>query len=167
MKKGLIGFCLLLLAGYSFAQTPAPTALTPAPPAPSPAAPKSSSASSSSDETAIRQVLADQVAAWNRGNIDDFMKGYWNNDSLIFIGKSGPTYGYRQALEHYKKTYSSRDQMGTLFFTLLSIKKLSPDYCFVIGKWLLKRKPGDIGGVYTLLFRKIGGRWLIVTDHTS
>ena len=163
MKKGLIGVCLLLLAGVCFAQTP------PSTPA---AARRTTSAALTSgarpaSETAIRQVLADQVAAWNKGNVDDFMKGYWNNDSLIFIGKSGPVYGYRQALDNYKKNYSSRDQMGTLFFTLLSIKKLSPDYCFVIGKWLLKRKPGDIGGVYTLLFRKIGGHWLIVTDHTS
>jgi len=95
------------------------------------------------------------------------MKGYWKNDSLIFIGKSGPSYGYHQALANYKKNYSGPDQMGTLFFTLLKIKKLSPDYSFVIGKWLLKRKVGDIGGVYTLLFRKIGGRWVIVVDHTS
>jgi ketosteroid isomerase-like protein len=57
--------------------------------------------------------------------------------------------------------------MGKLFFTLLKINQLSPDYCFVVGKWLLKRKAGDIGGIYTLLFRKIGGRWLIVIDHTS
>jgi ketosteroid isomerase-like protein len=141
MKKGLIGLCLLLLAGICFAQ--------------------------SKDELAIRQVLAGQVAAWNKGSLDDFMKGYWNDDSLLFIGKSGITYGYRQALDHYKKNYNDRDQMGNLFFTLLKIDQLSPDYCFVIGKWLLKRKPGDIGGVYTLLFRKIGGQWLIVVDHTS
>jgi ketosteroid isomerase-like protein len=144
MKKGLICACLLLLTGACFAQ--------PMPP---------------KDDAAIRQVMADQAAAWNKGSIDAFMKGYWKNDSLIFIGKSGISYGYLQALANYKKNYSSADQMGTLFFTLLKIKKLSPDYSFVIGKWLLKRKVGDIGGVYTLLFRKIGGRWVIVVDHTS
>jgi ketosteroid isomerase-like protein len=144
MKKGLICACLLLLTAACFAQ--------PMPP---------------KDEAAIRQVMADQATAWNKGSIDAFMKGYWKNDSLIFIGKSGISYGYRQALANYKKNYSSPDQMGTLFFTLLKIKKLSPDYSFVIGKWLLKRKVGDIGGVYTLLFRKIGGRWVIVVDHTS
>jgi uncharacterized protein (TIGR02246 family) len=141
MKIGLISICLLLLTEICFAQ--------------------------SKDETAIRQVMTDQAAAWNKGSIDDFMKGYWNNDSLIFVGKSGITYGYRQALDHYKKNYSGPDQMGMLFFTLLTIKRLSPDYCFVIGKWLLKRKAGDVGGIYTLVFRKIGGRWLITADHTS
>jgi ketosteroid isomerase-like protein len=120
-----------------------------------------------SSEKAIRQVMAGQAAAWSRGSIDDFMKGYWNNDSLVFVGRSGPTYGYKQTLANYKRAYDGPDKMGKLFFTLLSIKKLSPEYCFVIGKWLLKRKAGDVGGTYTLLFRKIGGRWQIVVDHTS
>jgi ketosteroid isomerase-like protein len=119
------------------------------------------------DDLAIRRLMADQAAAWSRGSIDDFMKGYWNDDSLIFIGKNGINYGYTAALNNYKKNYDSPDKMGKLFFTLLKLKPLSPDYCFVIGKWMLKRKAGDIGGIYTLLFRRIGGRWLIVADHTS
>jgi ketosteroid isomerase-like protein len=121
----------------------------------------------SKDETAIRQIMAAQVDAWNKGNIDAFMKGYWNNDSLVFIGKSGPSYGYHQALANYKKNYTGPDQMGKLFFDLLKVKRLSVDYYFVIGKWFLKRKAGDIGGIYTLLFRKINGQWRIVVDHTS
>jgi ketosteroid isomerase-like protein len=118
-------------------------------------------------EASIRQIMADQAAAWNKGNIDEFMKGYWNNDSLVFVGQSGLSYGYGTALANYKKHYDSPDKMGQLFFTLLSIKKLSSDYCFVLGKWLLKRKAGDVGGIYSLLFRKIDGHWQIVVDHTS
>jgi ketosteroid isomerase-like protein len=121
----------------------------------------------SSDETTIRGILADQITAWNKGDLDDFMKGYWNNDSLAFIGQSGITYGYTAALNNYKKHYDSPDKMGELIFTLLKLEKLSPEYYFVIGKWQLKRKAGDIGGVYTLLFRRIDGRWVIVTDHSS
>jgi ketosteroid isomerase-like protein len=121
----------------------------------------------SRDEASIRHLMANQVDAWNKGNIDAFMKGYWNNDSLIFIGKSGASYGYRQALANYKKNYSGPDQMGKLFFDLLKVKRLSADYYFVIGKWFLKRKAGDIGGIYTLLFHKINGQWRIVVDHTS
>lgn len=121
----------------------------------------------SKDIAAIHRLMEDQAAAWNRGSIDDFMKGYWNNDSLLFIGRSGLTYGYKNALDNYKKNYNNPDKMGKLFFTLLKVNRLSPEYCFVIGKWLLKRKDGDVGGLYTLLFRKIGGHWLIVTDHTS
>jgi ketosteroid isomerase-like protein len=121
----------------------------------------------SGDKAAIEKLMQDQAAAWNRGSIDDFMKGYWNNDSLLFVGKSGLTYGYNNTLNGYKKNYSDTDKMGKLYFTLLKINQLSPEYAFVIGKWLLKRKDGDIGGIYTLLFRKIDGQWLIITDHTS
>jgi ketosteroid isomerase-like protein len=118
-------------------------------------------------EKAIQKVMADQAEAWNRGSVDDFMKGYWNDDSLVFVGQSGLTYGYQQTLANYKKHYDTPEKMGKLFFTLLSIKQVSPDYCFVLGKWLLKRPVGDVGGTYSLLFHKIGGHWLIVVDHTS
>jgi len=121
----------------------------------------------SKDESAIRQVMAGQTEAWNRGSIDDFMKSYWKSDSLMFIGQSGITYGYTNTLNNYKKNYSDADKMGKLFFTLLKIEKLSPEYYFVVGKWFLKRKAGDVGGVYTLLFRKINGQWVIVADHSS
>ena len=141
MYKALLSALLLALAAPAFTQ---PTA-----------------------EPIIRQVMADQATAWNQGNIDEFMKGYWNNDSLVFVNPSGPTYGYAQTLAGYKKRYDTPDKMGKLFFTLLSIKPLSSEYCFVIGKWLLKRKDGDVGGIYSLLFRKIAGHWVIVVDHTS
>ena len=118
-------------------------------------------------ESLIRKVMADQAAAWNRGSLDDFMKGYWNNDSLVFVGQSGLTYGYAKTLANYKKHYSTPEKMGKLFFTLLSIKELSPEYCLVIGDWLLKRNDGTLGGIYTLLFRKIDGYWQIIVDHTS
>ena len=115
----------------------------------------------------IKNILAKQSEAWNVGNIENFMLGYWQNDSLVFIGKSGVTYGWKQALFNYKKNYPDTASMGTLNFTLLQIKKLSEQYYFVIGKWHLTRSIGDIGGHFTLLFRKIKHQWLIVADHTS
>ena len=124
-------------------------------------------ASAQSDEQAIRNVLVSQTAAWNKGSIDDFMKGYWENDSLMFIGKSGITYGYNKTLLNYKKNYSNADLMGKLSFTLIKLKQLSPEYYFVVGKWQLTRKAGDVGGYYNLLFRKIKGKWVIITDHSS
>jgi ketosteroid isomerase-like protein len=121
----------------------------------------------SADELAIKKLMADQTNAWNKGNIDDFMKAYWNDDSLTFIGHGGITYGYNNTLNNYKINYNDSSKMGRLFFTLIKLKKLSPEYYFVTGKWFLKRSAGDIGGYYTLLFRKIKGQWLIITDHTS
>lgn len=121
----------------------------------------------SKDEKEIRDLLARQTEAWNGGNIDAFMKGYWESDSLLFIGKSGVTHGYQNTLANYKKGYSDTAKMGKLFFDLLEVRKLSAEYYWVVGKWFLKRSVGDIGGHYTLLFRKIKGRWAIVADHSS
>ena len=123
--------------------------------------------SQSSDELKIREILENQNAAWNSGDIDGFMKGYWENDSLMFIGKSGVTYGWNNTLKNYKKGYPDTAAMGKLTFTLIQVKKLSKAYYHVTGKWFLKRSIGDIGGHYTLLFRKINGRWVIISDHSS
>ena len=120
------------------------------------------------DRAQILKVLSDQVVAWNKGDIDLFMKiGYWNNESLAMIGRSGVTYGYQQVLNNYKKNYSDQATMGRLAFDILQVKKISADHYFVIGKWFLARTAGDVGGHYTLLFKKIKGRWLIVADHSS
>jgi hypothetical protein len=121
----------------------------------------------SSDDLAVKAVLATQVSAWNRGSIDEFMETYWHNDSLMFIGHGGITYGYQNTLNNYKKNYSDTAKMGKLFFSLLKLKKLSPQYYFVVGRWFLKRGPGDIGGIYTLLLEKIKNKWVIIADHTS
>lgn len=119
------------------------------------------------DELRIRQLLNSQTEAWNRGNIDDFMKGYWENDSLMFIGKSGITYGWTNTLNNYKRGYPDTAAMGKLTFKLLSVKRLSKKYYHVVGQWHLQRSIGDVGGHYNLLFQKMNGRWVIIADHSS
>jgi len=119
------------------------------------------------DKQQILAILDRQTKQWNNGNIDSFMVGYWNNDSMMFIGKSGITYGYQKTLENYKRGYADTAQMGKLTFNILAVKRLSPEYYFVAGKWFLKRSIGDVGGHYTLLFRKIKGKWVIIADHSS
>jgi len=121
----------------------------------------------SKQEKIILDILDKQTQAWNRGDISGFMNGYWENDSLIFIGKSGVTYGWPTTLNNYKKGYPDTAAMGKLTFTLIQVKKLSAKYYHVTGKWFLKRSVGDAGGHYTLLFRKINGRWVIISDHSS
>ena len=123
--------------------------------------------SQSRDEKEILQLLDNQVNNWNRGDIDEFMRGYWENDSLMFIGSSGVTYGYTNTLNNYKKSYRDTAHMGQLKFNILQVKRISADAYFVVGKWFLKRSVGDVGGHYTLLFRKIKGKWVIVADHSS
>ena len=126
-----------------------------------------STAAQTSDHQAIRRIMADQEAAWSRGDLEGFMAGYWKSDSLRFIGSSGLTYGWQQTLDNYKKGYPDLDAMGKLTFTILSVEKLSKRNAFVIGKWYLARKSGDLNGYYTLLWRKIKGNWVIVADHSN
>lgn len=121
----------------------------------------------SNDEKEVRQLLSTQNAAWNRGDIDAFMIGYWENDSLMFIGKSGVTYGYKNTLANYKKNYPDTTVMGKLSFTLIHVKQLSPEYFHVTGKYYLTRTIGDASGHFTLVFRKINGKWVIISDHSS
>lgn len=112
-------------------------------------------------------MLEAQVNEWNKGNIAGYMKGYWENDSLLFIGKNGPTYGYDATMQRYKKGYPDAEQMGKLTSTILSLKQLSTEYYFVLGRWELKRTAGDLSGSYTLLIKKINKEWVIVADHSS
>ena len=117
------------------------------------------------DEEENEVIQGERGEFWVR--CPNVMKGYWNNDSLQFVGKNGVTYGYANTLNNYKKNYNSPDLMGQLHFNILQVKQLSAEYCFVLGQWFLKRKAGDVGGHYTLLFRKIKGSWCIVSDHSS
>jgi len=119
------------------------------------------------DEAEVRDVLTKQNAAWNRGEVDAFMVGYWENDSLMFIGKSGVTYGYKNTLANYKRNYPDTTVMGKLTFTLIQVKQLSPEYFHVTGKYYLTRTIGDASGHFTLMFRKINGKWVIISDHSS
>lgn len=115
----------------------------------------------------IEKIMHEQQLAWNKGDLDGFMLSYWNNDSLKFIGKNGITYGWKSTLANYKKSYPDKATMGELTFTIISVEELSKTSCYVIGEWDLKREKGDVGGYYTLLWKKIDGKWVIVIDHTS
>lgn len=122
----------------------------------------------SKDEQAISSLLKAQVSAWNKGDITGYMKGYWESDSLVFIGKNGPTYGYHATLERYKKSYPDAAAMGTLTSTIIRMQRLSGEYYFVVGKWALARTAGNLSGSYTLLLRKMKKvGWVIINDHSS
>ena len=121
----------------------------------------------SNDEAAVRKVLSTQNEAWNRGDVVSFMKGYWENDSMMFIGQTGVTYGYKNTLANYKKHYPDTAAMGKLTFTLISVKRLSEKYFRVVGKYYLTRSIGNASGHFTLLFEKIKGEWVIIEDHSS
>jgi ketosteroid isomerase-like protein len=116
---------------------------------------------------AIHAILNQQAMAWNEGDIPNYMKGYWESDSLRFSSGSEITYGYHATLVRYQTKYSNKEIMGTLTFDDLKTEPLSETSAFTTGSWHLKRLNGDLNGRFTLIWRKINGNWRIVADHSS
>jgi uncharacterized protein (TIGR02246 family) len=115
----------------------------------------------------IRAVMDQQAVAWNNGDIDGFMKGYWNSEKLVFVSGDKVTRGWQQTLDNYKKSYDSKAKMGTLTFSDLEVNVLSKDAAVVLGSWSLEREGDHPHGKFTLTFRKLKEGWRIIMDHTS
>lgn len=134
----------------------------------------------SNDSTEIREVMDAQEMAWNNGDLEGFMQGYWKSEKLRFIGKNGVTYGWQNTFDRYKKAYPDKKTMGKLKFEIISIESLG-DKNFhaigsnplkektfmVVGQWETSKTKKAAKGFFTLIFKKINGNWVIIADHTS
>jgi beta-aspartyl-peptidase (threonine type) len=120
-----------------------------------------------STEETIRQLLNEQVAAWNRGDIEGYMKGYWDSDSTVFTSGGTVTRGYDTVLSRYEKSYDSREKMGELQFRDLTVEPLSSAIVVAAGIWELKHKTDHLCGRFTLIIQKKPEGWRITHDHTS
>ena len=121
----------------------------------------------SSIQYEIKSTMHSQQNAWNTGDLLGFMNGYWESDSLRFLGKDGVTLGWKSSLERYQRSYPSKEKMGTLRFEELRIEVLSSKNAYVDGRWNLFRTSDTLSGHFTLLWKRINGRWVIVSDHSS
>ncbi|MER2998218.1 YybH family protein [Pontibacter populi] len=117
----------------------------------------------------VKQVLAEQAEHWSNGNLEGYMQGYWKSDSLLFIGKSGLTYGWQQTLDNYKRGYPDVSAMGKLTFDLKEVRPLAADNILVVGKWHLQREAakGNLEGHFSVIFQRFADGWKIVADHSS
>ena len=115
----------------------------------------------------IRNVLKSQQDAWNRGDIDAFMNGYWRSEETVFVSGDDVARGWQKVLDRYKTKYSDRAKMGTLMFSNLEITPLSDDSAVVLGSWKLNRANDQPHGRFTLIFLRFPDGWKIVHDHTS
>ncbi len=119
------------------------------------------------DVAAVRAVIEAQQAAWNRGDIEGFMAGYAREETTTFVSGDTLTRGWQTVLDRYKRRYDSRAKMGTLTFSELEFKPLSPFYIMATGRWQLARDADTPRGHFTLIFRRTNGGWRVVHDHTS
>jgi uncharacterized protein (TIGR02246 family) len=114
----------------------------------------------------IHAVLQDQVEAWNRGDIEGYMQGYWKSDSTVFVSGGSILHGWKNVLERYKKNYGTKDRMGRLEFRELTVRFLSPTAAIVHGVWKLRRTTDTPWGRFTLIVEKKQDGWRITQDHT-
>jgi uncharacterized protein (TIGR02246 family) len=119
------------------------------------------------DRAAITGVLRAQQGAWNRGDVEAFLQGYWRSPELTFSGTGGIARGWDAVLARYKEHYPDRSAMGKLEFSDLEFRFLGPDAALILGHWHLERQKGDVGGVFSLVFERFQEGWQIIHDHTS
>lgn len=145
----ILTVCISLLVALSASHAAAPVAADP--------------------ETAVRAVLTEQQDAWNKGDLDAFMRGYWNSPELTFYSGATVTSGWEQTLARYRKKYQGTgNEMGKLTFSDLEVHVLAADAAWVGGRWRLHMSDGkEPHGLFTLIFRKTADGWRIVHDHTS
>ena len=127
----------------------------------------SQDAISVNDSIDIMNVMTFQEKALNKGDINLFMEGYLKSKELVFSGSSGPVYGWKATKKRYFKSYPTLESMGQLTFSVKKIKSLTKKTAYLIGEFYLKRAMGDSFGHFTLIWKNIEGKWLIVSDHTS
>lgn len=131
-------------------------------------APAVSSLPDAVQRRAIAALLADQTAAWNRGDLPGYMAGYWHSDSLVFVDGNGAAYGWQHNLAIYRTAYPSPTAMGTLAFSGLRVTLLAPAVAQVVGRWRLAHPTqGDERGHMLLVLRRLNGHWAVVADHSS
>jgi beta-aspartyl-peptidase (threonine type) len=122
----------------------------------------------SPESDAIREVLTRQQTAWNAGKLEDFMAGYWHSPDLTFFSGKDVQRGWDATLERYRKRYQAEGRdMGKLTFSELQIEVLGSDSALVRGRWQVVTSKETLGGLFTLVFKKLPEGWRIVHDHTS
>jgi uncharacterized protein (TIGR02246 family) len=159
---------VVLPTAFIIAATVPATGVNPSPspshstvPAPSP------TPTQDENKATIRRVIEEQQIAWNHGDLEGFMDGYWRSRDTVFVSGDAVTRGWQTVHDRYKSRYSDRAKMGQLTFSDLEVRMFGYDGAFVFGRWQLDRASDKPHGRFTLIFRKTPDGWKIVHDHTS
>jgi len=117
---------------------------------------------------AVQAILDGQAAAWNKGDLEGFMTGYWKSPDLMFFSGKDRTRGWQATIERYRKKYQMGGaKMGKLTFSDVEIEMVGPASAWVRGSWQVVRDKETLSGLFTLIFKKMPEGWRIVHDHTS
>ena len=119
-------------------------------------------------EKEVKAVIDAQVAAWNRGEVDEYMKGYDPTDDIVFTSGANIRRGFRTTRDHFRRSYGDHpEKMGRLEFDDLEVHAIGADGAWVLGRWRLRGVDGEPGGVFTLVLERRPEGFRVVMDHTS
>ncbi len=119
------------------------------------------------DVSEIKKIMILQEDAWNKGSVEGFMEYYWKSDSLIFYSAKGVTKGWQNNVNNYIKSYPNKEAMGKLSFAIVEGVQYAQNVVVILGKWKLEAKGKEVGGEFTLVWKRINKKWVIVVDHTT
>lgn len=132
------------------------------------------------DLAEVRQVIQDQVEAWNRGDLDAFTSIY--AEDAAFISPTGLTRGRNEVLERYRRRYPDRQTMGRLSIEPVEMRTAKgfevsmtgsarPSRVHgvsIVAKWRIsypedaKKKPAE--GLTLIVLRRSRDSWEIAQD---
>ncbi len=118
------------------------------------------------DVNAIKAILDEQQEAWSNNDLEGFMEGYWQSDSLTYYSGGNVTQGWQTTLDNYKKGYPTKKDTGTLHFKIDAITEITEDAYYVMGQYFLTLEAGDRNGTFMIIFKRIDGEWKIVADSS-
>lgn len=119
------------------------------------------------EQAAIRHVIADMEAAWNRGDFRGYMAGF-RNPGVVFVSRGQFQRDWQGTLDHYVRDYGGAPaRRGHLHFWDVRIEMLAPDAAQLIGRYRLEGGDHPQDGINTRLMRKVDGRWVIALNHVS
>ena len=114
----------------------------------------------------VLALLSHGAAAWTRGDLAGFVSDYAPN--ATFVTQERVLHGRDEIQAHYAPRFAPGGVRDSLFFEGLEVDLLAPDAVNAIAYYVLRRGETVVArGPTSLVIRRLGGRWLIMHDHSS
>lgn len=116
----------------------------------------------------VKQALEGQISAWNKGDLETAMTFYWNSPEMLWISKNGTEKGYQEVYDMFLQDFTDRSKMGVYTYDPLYIEQVSKEAVYFVFRWKIELDGKRLmGGVSSQVWKKIGGRWVVTSEHAS
>jgi hypothetical protein len=121
----------------------------------------------------ITLVLERSTAAWNKGDLPDFIACYENSPDTVYLTSTRMVTGFAAIASMYSEEQPNAHNAfgrGALSALILRVTLLGREHALAFGRFTLERSPtqgGETNGVFSLVLRHTLVGWRIVADHTG